>query len=174
MLTPQDVINESDVITAINKAVIIMLLKKNVFFQLEVNNSGDTASAKIDAAQGTIKAKMLNALLKLIQNTGNVNVSIRGDEDAVWWNAIENVNEITTEIFFVLYNWNAYLNPEQGSGIGVIPDAGIWGDWAAVSQRPCYTMSSCSACGCTPCSGKLSTCSSKRKPLHWLDIVGCK
>ena len=170
MLTPVDVENESDYISAINKQLIIMLLRKNTFYQLEILNSGDTASAKIDAAQGTLQAKMLNALMRIVQNVGNVNVAIRGDEDAVWWNALENVTEATNEIFFVLYNWSAYLNPEMGSGIGVIPDAGIWGDWAAVGQRPCLTQSPCYTCNSSPCSCSTSTCTTPRKPRHWLDV----
>lgn len=165
MLTPDLIANASSTITAQDKMLILMMLKKNPYYQLEVVNSGDTASAKIDAAT-SLQKQALNALVTLTANLGSSVFSIQRDEDALVYGVKDNLAEIGTEMFFILYNWAAYLDPSQGSGVGIIPDAGIFGDWAAIGQRNVCT------CNVRPCSCLLG---SGHKPRNGSDICfsGC-
>jgi len=173
VLNYQVIVDEPDYLSPVTKMLVRNLLKRNYLYQLEVINSGDTIAAKLDAASGTPQGQFINALVKQIQSFGGqYSVEIRGDEDALWYSIPKELDEILNEMFFVLYDFKAYLDPSLGSGKGVVPSQSLWGDWAATGQRCVYT-NKCLSCGCLPCSGKLSTCSQKKMPRHWLDVAGC-
>lgn len=150
MLTPQQIQNASNIITTLDKNLWITLFRQNMTYQSYLMFYSDNVASKIDLANNTDSAKMLNALMELVAKLGSGVVEIRGDDDAVWWSQKKELNAIVTEAFYVLYGYDASIplpndcNPcgpygKDGAGpIGVIPDLGIYGSWAAIGQRPQY------------------------------------
>lgn len=163
MLTPEIILSQPTTLTATNKRLILILLKKNPYYHLEIINSGDTASTKLNSIDDT-QAQMLNALLSLVQTVGTTKIAIKKDEDALFYDTEENLLEISNEIFLVLYDWKSYLDPTIDPGDGIIPENGVYGSWAAVGQRH--------GCSCSriPCSCLLG---SGHKPRNGFDKCGC-
>lgn len=135
-ITSDKVRNASDHLDDVTKALLVTWFRESDTYRANaLVFSGDLVS-RIDAAEGTIKARIINAVVKEIDNLGVGEVEIRGDRDAVWWNQHKERQALLTTAFLSIYD---DLVDGAGSIIdGVIPSLGIYGD-AAVGQRPQYT-----------------------------------
>lgn len=150
-LTRDQIINSSDILDNISQNILLVLFRSNdVYRQNAVIFSADVVS-RLAAASGTIKARMLNALLDRIDKLGTGVVKIRGDKDGVHWSQEEERNALVTEALRVLYE-----DVVEGLGLPtyqgyVYPEYGLYG-YAAVGQRALPSdactqfMCSCGAC----------------------------
>lgn len=131
-----------------DKEIWLLYFDQNTIYRAHALLIGDDVSTKIDAASGTIKGKLLNALMSLLNDLGPGVVEIHGDRDAVWWFQDKERQAIVNQAFYILYKSTPDEDPTNSNGgIGVIPSLGIYGDYAAVGQRTVYCL-----CGGFPCS----------------------
>jgi hypothetical protein len=155
-LTRDQIINSSDILDTVTKQWYLVLFKANDEYRKNAWIFSNTeTSTRLDAANSTIKARMLNALAKKIDELGTGVVEIRGDKDAVWWAQYKERNDLVTEALHVLYDFaleGIYIE----DGIYVNTGIGLYGT-AAVGQRglPCdiCTQFMCNggSCGCSSC-----------------------
>lgn len=154
MITSDKIRNASDHLTTIDKAILITWFRESDLYRKHALVFSGTLVSRVDAAEGTVKARMLNALIKEIDNLGIGQVEIRGDRDAVWWNQETERQALLGSALRVLFD-----DAVDGAGNfseGVIPSVGLYGD-AAVGQRPQLTTIeggySRSCCGFYPYCG---------------------
>lgn len=158
-LTRDQVINSSDILDSVSQNIYIVLFRSNDTYRQSATVFYADVATRLANASGTIKGRMLNALLDAIDKLGVGVVKIRGDKDGVQWSQEEERNNLITEALNVLYdptveglalpdNWQGYVNTTVG----------LYGT-AAVGQRalPCDP---CTAfmCYCGACSTYNSTC----------------
>jgi hypothetical protein len=152
-LTRDKIREQDDGIDEVTKAQIITLIRQHDYYRINAANFSANLSSRIDAASGTVKGKMLNALMFEIDDLDVGMVSIRGDKDAVWWNQHTERQALVKEMLDVLFDEAAegsFIILENGdivtgaSTTGAVPSQGNYGV-AAVGQRPYY----CSTCGRT-------------------------
>lgn len=96
--------------------------------------------ARLGAAEGTVKAQQLNALMTLIGELGPGEVSIQGDRDSVYWSQSKERQALIDEAFSVLFDDISTLINFFPPGID--PSKGNFGDYAT-GQRPQL----CGICG---------------------------
>lgn len=157
-LTTAIVSNASNHLESITKAILITLFRQIEVYRRNALIFSADLSTRIDAAEGTDKARMLNAVMSEIDKLGIGEVEIRGDEDAVWWSQAKEREALLTTAFLTLYD-----DVVEGTGTtaeGVIPSKGLYGDFA-VGQRPqlldrfgtseklCSNCLTSIPCGCT-------------------------
>lgn len=149
MITTDRVLNASDHLDDVTKAMwVVWFRQSDVYRKNAVIFSADLVS-RIDAAEGTVKARILNAIAKELDILGVGEVEIRGDRDAVWWNQEAERQALLNTAFLALYD--DIVDGTGGTTIdGVIPSLGLYGD-AAVGQRPQLTGIFGTAIKC--CSG---------------------
>lgn len=141
-LTSEMVRNASDHLTEVDKAMFIVMLKQSdLYRQYAISFSGNVVS-RVDAAEGTVKARMINAIIKELDKLGVGVVEIRGDKDAVWWNQQKERQALLSTALYVLFDVDVEGAGGDGTGSGIFPDRGVFGD-IAVGQRPRYV----SGCG---------------------------
>lgn len=143
-LGPNLIQNSSDHLDDITKELYKVLFKSNNVYKQNSAIYVLDVDSKMTAAEGTVKARMLNALMKQIEKLGVGEVAIKGDRDGVYWDQETERQALVSEAFYVLFDDISITIP------GVIPSQGLYGDFA-VGQRPCYQLSSCNYCGCSPC-----------------------
>jgi hypothetical protein len=152
-LTTDRIKNSSDHIDAVTKALIITLIRQHDFYRINAQIFSDTLSARIDSAEGSVSARMLNALMAEIDELDLGQVEIRGDKDALWWSQNKERLALVKEMLDVLFDEAAEgtsIILENGTIIsgsgstGVVPSSGNYGT-AAIGQRPYY----CAICGQT-------------------------
>lgn len=148
-LTSDMIRNASDHMSDVDKAWLITLLRQCDLYRENAIIFSTNIVSKVDAANHTIKARMLNAILKEIDKLGVGVVEIRGDKDAVWWNQQKERQALLNTALYVLYEVDVEGITGSGDGsTGIFPEIGVYGD-VAVGQRPQYTA----ICGVyTPCS----------------------
>jgi hypothetical protein len=135
-LTSTMITNASDHMSEVDKAWLITLLRQCDLYKENALVFSSTIVSKVDAANNTIKARMLNAVLKEIDKLGVGVVEIRGDKDAVWWNQQKERQALLNTALYVLYEVDVEgLSGGSGGSTGIFPDKGVYGD-VAVGQRP--------------------------------------
>lgn len=153
-LTIDQIQNSSDHLDEITKALFV-----NYFRQLDIYRKNATIfsanlTQKIDAAEGTVQARMLNAIMAQIAKLGTGEVEIRGDRDGVWWNQSREREALVKDAFLVLYEDITEILSTTNDG--VIPSKGLYGDYA-VGNRPNYISNQGHYITCTgnPCTCKV-------------------
>lgn len=135
-ITSDRVRNASDHLDEVTKSLLITWFRESDIYRANAAVYSSDIVSRIDAAEGTIKARIINAVVKEIDDLGVGEVEIRGDRDAVWWNQSKERQALLQTAFLVLYD--DLVEGDTGTGTGVIESMGISGD-AAVGQRPQYT-----------------------------------
>lgn len=145
-LNPLLIDAQPDTLSDTTKALYKVLFKSNDVYKTNAGIYVVDVDSKLTAAVGTIKAKMLNALMVQIQKLGVGEVEIRADKDGLYYSQTRERDSLVSEAFYVLFD---DLSGGGGPGSGVIPDSGLYGV-AAIGQRDCVQSSPCN-CNCTPC-----------------------
>lgn len=131
-ITSDKVRNASDHLDVTDKALLVTWFRESDTYRANAIVFSADLVTRIDAAEGTVKARIINAVIKEIDKLGVGEVEIRGDRDAVWWNQHKERQALLTTAFLALYD-----DIVDGAGTtidGVIPDLGLYGV-AAVGQR---------------------------------------
>ncbi|HNC59276.1 MAG TPA: hypothetical protein PLP33_27865 [Leptospiraceae bacterium] len=134
-ITSDKVRNSSDHLTDLDKALLITWFRQSDVYRNNALVFSSTLVSRIDSAEGTVKARIINAVIKEIDKLGVGEVEIRGDKDAVWWNQSKERQALLMTAFLTLYD-----DIVDGAGSileGYIPGLGIYGV-ASVGQRPQY------------------------------------
>lgn len=132
-LTSNVIANASDHLDELTKALLINYFRQNPVYRSNALLFSLDLVTKIDAAEGTIKARMLNATIAELDKLGIGEVEIRGDEDAVWWSQQREREALVTSAFLTLYD-DIVDGAGSTTSDGVIPDRGLYGNFA-VGQR---------------------------------------
>lgn len=135
-LTRDQIINAEATLDDVTKELYLVLFKSNeVYIKNAILFSVDVQE-RLDNASGTIKGRMLNALMKKIDALGTGNVKIRGDKDAVHWSQSDERNDLITEALRVLFEDSVEgLTPTDDFQGYVNTSVGLYGS-IAVGQRP--------------------------------------
>lgn len=150
-LTTDQIINSSDILDTVTQQLYLVLFRSNDYYRSNAIIFSTDVVTRLSSANTTIKARMLNALMKRIDTLGTGVVEIRADKDGVWWSQYKERNDLITEALRVLYDdavEGLTLPDDQGY---VNPNIGLYGT-AAVGQRllPCDKctkfMCDCGAC----------------------------
>jgi hypothetical protein len=154
MALTRDKIREQDSeLDEVTIAQIITLIRQHDFYRLNATIFSSQLEGRINAASGTTKGKMLNALMFEIDDLNTGQVEIRGDSDAVWWSQHKERQALVKEMLDVLFDEAAegmLILLENGdivsgtSTTGIVPSAGNYGT-AAIGQRP-YFSYICGTC----------------------------
>ncbi len=152
-LTRDQIVNSSDILDSMSQSMYLVLFRSNDYYRQNALIFSADIVSRLSTASGTIKGRMLNALLDRIDKLGTGVVEIRADKDGVWWSQVKERNDLVTEALRVLYDdalEGFGLPTDQGY---VNPNVGLYGN-AAVGQRalpcdPCTQfMCYCGACNC--------------------------
>lgn len=150
-LTRDQIINSSAIIDDVTKHQLLVLFRSNEVYKQNVLVFSTDVASRIDAASGTIKGRMLNALATKIDELGTGVVQIKGDDDGVYWNQESERQALVTEALRVLYEdgTEGLIGPNNQGYVN--PDAGLYG-CIAVGQRSLPT-DACTKfmCGCGNC-----------------------
>lgn len=135
-ITSDKVRNASDHLDVTDKALLVTWFRESDIYRANAIVFSADLVTRIDAAEGTVRARIINAVIKEIDKLGIGEVEIRGDRDAVWWNQHKERQALLTTAFLALYD-----DIVDGAGTvidGVIPSLGLYGD-AAIGQRPQFS-----------------------------------
>ncbi len=124
--------NSSDHLDEVVKATLITWFRQSDLYRNNAIVFSDLMISRIDAAEGTVKARMINAVVKEIDKLGVGEVEIRGDRDAVWWNQTKERQALINTAFLILFD--DIVEATGGLAEGVFIDRGLYGDFA-VGQR---------------------------------------
>lgn len=148
-ITTSLVQNASDHLSDLTKAMAITYLRNSDKYRSNALVFSPLLTTRINAAEGTVNARMINAIITEIDKLGVGEVSIRGDKDAVWWNQHEERQALIDSLFDILID--QFVDAGTGTSEGVIPGLGLYG-YGAFGNRPCIQTSDCN-CGCNTCPG---------------------
>lgn len=142
-LTREIIETSSDHLDNVAKLIVVSLVRELKEYQCHANIFNTRLDAAINSAEGTIKARQINGILREIENLGIGEVEIRGDRDGLWWSQMRERDALVRMLFNTLFDFGA----EVGSGTGktVVKDKGVYGV-AAIGQRPCFHASPCYKC----------------------------
>lgn len=144
-LNPALVQNASDHLDDVTRSLYKVLFKTNEVYIKNAAIYVVDVDSRLTSAEGTIKARMLNAIMLQIQKLGVGEVEIKADKDGLYYSQTRERQALITEAFYVLFD-------DLSAGVditdGVIPSLGIYGS-AAIGQRPCITA---------PCQCSLNPC----------------
>ncbi len=127
----------SDHLGEVQKGLWLVHFRRLPKYQANAAVYADTLLDKLDETEGTIKARMLNALMKEINDLGPGEVSIgaaskeipgagRGDRDGTYWFQTNERNSLIEEALAVLYD---------DIGTLVTPSPGTEGNYGTSSFR---------------------------------------
>lgn len=129
--------NSSDHLDEVVKATLITWFRQSDLYRNNAIVFSDLMISRIDATEGTVKARMINAVVKEIDKLGVGEVEIRGDRDAVWWNQAKERQALINTAFLILFD--DVVEATGGLAEGVFIDRGLYGHFA-VGQRPQFTQ----------------------------------
>lgn len=157
-ITSDKVRNASDHLDTVTKALLVTWFRESDDYRANpLVYSADIVS-RLDAAEGTITARIINAVVKEIDKLGVGEVEIRGDRDAVWWNQHTERQALLRTAFLTLYGDLVDIAENGGDLNAVIPDRGLYGD-AAVGQREFIGIGGLAAKYTGVCCGLYPSCS---------------
>lgn len=152
-LTRDQIINSSDYLDSLTKETYKVLFRSNDIYRKNALVFAPEVDSRLTAASGTIKGRMLNALMTKVDELGTGVVSIKGDKDAVYWSQENERIALVTEALRVLFEDSTeglvLVNGEYQGYVN--PTVGLYGT-VAVGQRsmPCDKcskfMCSCGVC----------------------------
>lgn len=91
---------------------------------------------RLAAASNTLKGRMLNALMRQIDKLGTGVVSIKGDDDALYWSQKDERDALVTEALNVLYDKSEAINYIDYGFVDI--NNGLYGDIAIGARTvPC-------------------------------------
>lgn len=150
-VTTQQVIAASEVLTELTQQMLIIHFRSLDLYRNHARIFYSMVPTRLSAASGTVKGKILNAVMNAIDELGSGQVEIRGDESAVWWNQEKERLALVKDAFLVIFDDIVDVAPD-GTIDFINPSAGVYG-LAATGQRPNY----CGTCGYyKTCSGDRS------------------
>lgn len=83
----------------------------------------ETVLSRLQAAEGTVKARMLNALMKEIDSLGVGEVQIKGDDEGTYWSqSLERISLIEEAFDVIFDDITTLIVP-----IGTTPNGNIYG-----------------------------------------------
>lgn len=136
-LTTDQVINSSDYLDDVTRQTFIILFRSNdIYKQNAISWSSDVAT-RLNNASGTVKGRMLNALMKKIDKLGTGVASIRADKDGLFWSQEAERNALVTEALYVLYDITDALDAGASPESIAYPDGGLFGGIAIGARDVC-------------------------------------
>ena len=145
-LTREIIETSSDHLDSVAKLVIVSLIRELEFYRAYAAIFATKLEPAIDAAEGTLKARMLNGLLKEIESLGIGEFEIKGDREGLWYSQAKERDALVRQMFNVLFDDAA----ETNLGSVVTISKGNFGI-ASVGQRKNYTGTCGAYCACGSC-----------------------
>lgn len=140
-VTTQQVTAASEIITELTKQLLITHFRSLDLYRKHARIFYSMVPTRIDSASGTIRGKILNAVMAALDELGTGQVEIRGDESALWWNQEKERQALIKDAFLVIFDDIVDVAPD-GTIDFINPSTGVYG-LAATGQRPNY----CGTCG---------------------------
>ncbi len=146
-LTREIIETSSDHLDSVAKLIIISLIRELDTYRCYANIFAARLSPAIDAAEGTIKARMLNGLLREIESLGIGEVEL-DDRDGLKWSQIKEREALVRQMFDILFDSAADIG--KGASNVVIKSKNVYGA-ISFGQRPNYTGTCGRYCTCGRC-----------------------
>lgn len=140
-VTSQQVAQSSEILTELTQQMLIISFRSLDLYRNHARIFYNMVPTRLAAASGTIKGKILNAVMNALDELGTGQVEIRGDESALWWNQEKERQALIKDAFLVIFDDIVDVAPD-GTIDFINPSAGVYG-LAATGQRPNY----CGTCG---------------------------
>lgn len=146
-LTREIIETSSDHLDEVAKLIIISLIRECDIYKSYANILVSKIQPAIDAAEGTLKARQLNGILKEIEKLGIGEVEIQDTRDGVRWSQSKERYELVKQLLFTLLDVASLIG--SGSDSVVVRARQNYGV-AATRQRltGCNCLSWSNTCSC--------------------------